>query len=626
MAPTPLRIALVSEHASPLAEVGSVDAGGQNIYVREVARRLAASGHSVDVFTRRDDATLDEVIGVEAGFRVIHVPVGPATTIPKEELLEHMPGFAAWMRGWMEGTRYDVAHANFFMSGLVTRDLAGWLDLPYVVTFHALGAVRTLHQRDGDRFPRDRAAMEQAVIDKAAAVVAECPQDEADLMRWYDVPRSKLVTIPCGVDIDLFRPVGKGLARARLGWDSGEWVVLHVGRMVPRKGVDTVIEAMAELRRRQIAGVRLVVVGGCSEDPSADEEVVRLARLADDVGVGDMVTFVGRVGHDRLPQFYGAADVFATTPWYEPFGITPLEAMASGLPVIGSNVGGVKFTVRDGETGYLVPPRDPVAVADALQELKEHPKVADALSANARRRVADLFTWSHVADSLGALYRRVVDRIPTADHGTQASITARSLSDLETVLNRSRDLDAAVLTAATCIIESLRDGGTLLVAGNGGSAAQAQHLAAELVGRFLVDDRAAMRAVALTSDTAVITAWANDFGFEDVFARQVQGLGRAGDVLVGLSTSGTSANVLSAFAMARRIGLRTVALTGGDGGPLAEVADVAIVVPTRSTQRIQEVHLCLIHSLSELVETGLSTTDRLDTPLPAAGAALWDTG
>lgn len=625
MSHSSLRIALVSEHASPLAEVGSVDAGGQNVYVREVAHHLAASGHQVDVFTRRDHDDLETVVDVEPGIRVVHVEAGPSRHIPKEELLAHMPAFAQWVREWIGGSRYDVAHANFFMSGLVTRDLGRWLGIPYVVTFHALGAVRTLHQKGADRFPADRVALEQAVIDEAAAVVAECPQDEADLVRWYDLPRDKLVTIPCGVDVDVFRPIGRSLARARRGWSPDEWVILHVGRMVPRKGVDTVVEAMAELRDRGVDDVRLVVVGGCSEDPSDDAEVQRLADLAHRLGVDGMITFEGRVAHERLPQFYGAADVFVTTPWYEPFGITPLEAMASGLPVIGSNVGGVKFTVRDGETGYLVPPKDAASVADALLELKDHPKVAEALSSNARRRVRDLFTWSGVAESLDALYQRVIDHDLSGDDRTQVSITARNLTDLEAVLARSRELDAAASRAARLVIDSLRSGGTLLVAGNGGSASQAQHLAAELMGRFMLGERPALRAVALTADVAVITAWANDVGFDDVFARQVDGLGRAGDVLVGLSTSGNSANVLAAFDAAKRKGMKTVALTGGDGGALADAADIAVVVPTRSTQRIQEIHLCLIHSLSELIEAGMATTERVDER-PAARTALGSVG
>lgn len=618
-----MRISLISEHASPLARTGSVDAGGQNVYVREVAGHLAAAGHTVDVFTRRDGPDLPEVVEVDPGLRVIHVTAGPPRPVPKEELTGHMPAFADWMLPYVEGGDYDLSHANFFMSGLVARDLKRRTGLPYVVTFHALGAVRSLHQGSRDRFPPDRVRMEQEVMDEAAAVVAECPQDEADLMRFYDVDRSRIVTVPCGVDTEVFRPVGRSLARARRGWSESEWIVLHIGRMVPRKGVDTVIEAVAETRARGLDDVTLVVVGGSSEDPHADEEVRRLMELAEGLGIAPHVRFTGRVDHDQLPQYYGAADVFVTTPWYEPFGITPLEAMACGLPVVGSNVGGIKYTVRDGETGFLVPPRDPRLVADRLEELHSLPWLASALADNARRRTEDLFTWEQVTDSMIELYQDVLDG---AGHGQGSATTplfARAVDELSGVLLRSADLDGPLLAAGTTIADCLRRGGKVLVAGNGGSAAQSQHLAAELMGRFLIEDRAALGVIALTADTAVMTAWANDVGFDEVFARQVEGLGRPGDVLLGLSTSGNSTNLVRAFETARGRGLGIVALLGGDGGALADQADVAVVVPSRNTQRVQEIHMLLIHLLSALVESAVAigTTPKEADPAPSVRAS-----
>ncbi|HEX2153984.1 MAG TPA: glycosyltransferase [Acidimicrobiia bacterium] len=607
-----MRIALISEHASPLAKMGSVDAGGQNVYVREVASSLAAAGHTIDVFTRRDAEDLSEIVEVEPGLRVVHVPAGPAEPIPKEELTEHMAAFAAWMRNRMDG--YDIAHANFFMSGMVARDLKRWLGLPFVVTFHALGAVRVIHQGDSDRFPGDRVKMEQSVMDEATAIIAECPQDEADLMRWYDVPRSRIVTIPCGVDTDVFRPVGRSLARARKGWDEDEWIILHVGRMVPRKGVDTVIEALAELRTRGVDNASLVIAGGSSDDPQDDEYVRGLMTLADELGVGDHVRFTGRVDHHLLPQLYGAADVFVTTPWYEPFGITPLEAMACGLPVVGSNVGGIKYTVRDGETGFLVPPRDAQAVADRLQELRTLPWLASTLSENARRRAEDLFTWQKVSDSLMELYEEIVDGVDRVPVASSTPVFGRALEELSGVLMRSGELDVPLMRAGRQIVSCLRNGGRVMVAGNGGSAAQSQHLAAELMGRFLIEGRPALGVVSLNTDTAVITAWANDVGFDDVFARQVEGLGREGDVLVGLSTSGNSANLVRAFDTARDLGITTISLLGGDGGAMVDASDIAIVVPSRNTQRIQEIHVVLIHILSALVESAMSMdADRAPT-------------
>ncbi len=165
--------------------------------------------------------------------------------------------------------------------------------------------------------------------------------------------------------------------------------------------------------------------------------------------------------------------------------------------------------------------------------------------------------------------------------------------------------EAAHLAAArSLIVDALRRGKKLLVFGNGGSAADAQHLAAELVGRFN-RERAPLPAVALTTDTSILTALANDYGYEEVFSRQVQALGSAGDVACGISTSGNSANVVKGLEAAKELGLRTVALTGAGGGPVAEAAEVAVRVPSRSTPRIQEAHATIIHIICEAAEAAL---------------------
>ncbi len=356
------RVALISEHASPLAVAGGIDSGGQNIYVGQVARQLAAAGYEVDVLTRRDAAELPRAVEVARGVRVVHVDAGPARPIPKEELLPHMAAFTEEAARLATGTRpYDLVHANFWMSGLVAAELRGRLGLPFVITFHALGRVRRLHQREADRFPEERTAIEERIVHEADHVIAECPQDEEDLVRLYNADPSRITIVPCGFDPTEIWPISKPLARIVLGLSPDEPILLQLGRMVPRKGVDTVISALARLRELSDLRPRLLVVGGESEepDPGRTPEIARLAEVARREGVEDQVVFVGRRDRDQLKYYYSAADLFVSTPWYEPFGITPLEAMACGTPVIGSNVGGIKFSVRDGETGYLVPPRDP---------------------------------------------------------------------------------------------------------------------------------------------------------------------------------------------------------------------------------------------------------------------------
>src|SRR5688572_13842353 len=325
----PLRVALVSEHASPLAVVGGVDAGGQNIYVAHLARCMAEAGHHVDVLTRRDAADLPARVDLRPGARVFHIPAGPPVPIRKEELLPHMDAFArASERLVRNSVPYDVVHANFFMSGLVARRLQLALGLPFVMTFHALGLVRREHQREADGFPPQRAQIERALMAQADAIIAECPQDRQDMVRLYGADPDKMTLLPCGFDPQEFSPLSRERARARLGLPRDEFLVLQLGRLVPRKGIDNVIEALALLPPQLRAHV--VVVGGDSPEPdeACTPEIGRLRRLAASLGVAERVRFTGHRQRADLRAWYAAADVFVTTPWYEPFGITPLEAMA----------------------------------------------------------------------------------------------------------------------------------------------------------------------------------------------------------------------------------------------------------------------------------------------------------
>ena len=403
-----MRIALISEHASPLAALGGVDAGGQNIYVAHVAQCLVDEGHTVDVFTRRDSDALAPVVHVKPGLRVLHIPAGPASFVPKEQLLPYMPEFAeACIRLCNAGLHYDVVHANFFMSGWVALQLKRKLGMPFVITFHALGLVRREHQREADAFPDERIQIERALVREADAIIAECPQDQQDLQRLYGAEAAKTTMVPCGFDPQEFAPMSRFEARRALGLDPDEFIVLQLGRLVPRKGIENVVRAMALLPRETLP--RLLVVGGESDDPDPriTPEIGRLQGIARELGVNDIVTFTGRRQRDQLRAYYCAANVFVTTPWYEPFGITPLEAMACATPVIGSAVGGIQYSVVDGLTGYLVPPHDPAALAEHLRYLQSHPALARALGLAGVRRAQMMFTWDRVASQLAAAYARV---------------------------------------------------------------------------------------------------------------------------------------------------------------------------------------------------------------------------
>ncbi|WP_205780599.1 glycosyltransferase family 4 protein [Mucilaginibacter limnophilus] len=404
------RIAFISEHASPLADLGGVDTGGQNVYVAQLAKHLAKLGYEVDVFTRREDALVPEVVEWVPGVRVVHVKAGPAEVVIKENILPYMREFKNNMIKFIvnEGIHYSLVHANFFMSALVAMGIKKELEIPFVVTFHALGHVRRIHQAEKDKFPEERLKIEEMAVQQADYIIAECPQDKEDLIEYYNAPEDKITIVPCGFSSNEFYPMDKEVARRVAGLPQGEHIILQLGRMVPRKGVDNVIAAMGKMKKAK-KPVKLVIVGGeCEElEEETCPEYARLLNIVRENNLIDSVIFAGRKNRQQLKYYYASSDVFITTPWYEPFGITPLEAMACGTPVIGANVGGIKYSVADGETGWLVPPKDPEALANKLNEVIDDGALLYKAGENALKRVNEHFTWANVASQIDSLYKQL---------------------------------------------------------------------------------------------------------------------------------------------------------------------------------------------------------------------------
>jgi glycosyltransferase involved in cell wall biosynthesis len=446
----PRRIALISDHASPLAAPGSIDCGGQNVYVAHLARELALDGHLVDVFTRRDAIGQKQLVRWHDGVRVVNVPAGPAHYVPKEQMLPYVEAFARFATRFArhQPAPYDIVHANFFMSGMVAQHLKQVLGIPFVITFHALGQVRRLAQGAADAFPPARVRIEGTLMQQAGRIIAECSQDRQDMERLYGASPARIAVAPCGFDPGELWPVEKEAACKLLGLAPERFTVLQLGRIVPRKGVDTVIEATALLRTRHGIDAQLLIVGGdlgrdlsgklsgslsstvsssVSNSNSArghgrdGPELARLRTLADQLGIARHVHFLGQKPRAELRHYYGAADAFVTTPWYEPFGITPVEAMACARPVIGSEVGGIKSTVVDGSTGFLVPSRDPQAVADRLATLQRNPALARTMGEAGLRRAGLHYTWRTVARQVAAVYAAVLAEAsnPVTIHMTQ---------------------------------------------------------------------------------------------------------------------------------------------------------------------------------------------------------------
>jgi glycosyltransferase involved in cell wall biosynthesis len=398
---TGLRVDLVSEHASPLATLGGADAGGQNVHVAALAAELAAQGCEVTVLTRADAPDLPRRATLASGVAVEHVAAGPLRAVPKDELFEHMPAFAEHLHRRWRTARPSVVHAHFWMSGWAAdRAAVGLADPPPLVqTFHALGLVKRRHQGTADTSPAVREGVEAALVSRADHIIATCTDELAELAALGAEP-ARVSVIPCGVDTRLFRPQGPSAPRP----EHGPHRLVVVSRLVPRKGIGEVIEALPLL-----PGTELVVAGG---PPAAgldtDPEAVRLRELSRARGVEDRVRLLGSVTRAEVPALLRSADVAVCVPWYEPFGIVPLEAMACGIPVVGSAVGGLLDTVAHRRTGLLVPPRDPEALAAAIRHLLDNPSLRLHLGAEAAAQVREHYTWPQVAWATLRVYERLV--------------------------------------------------------------------------------------------------------------------------------------------------------------------------------------------------------------------------
>ena len=396
-----MRIAMVSEHASPLAVLGGVDAGGQNVHVASLAAALGRLGDHVVVHTRRDDPDLPRRVALAAGVEVDHVDGGPPTQVPKDALLPHMAAFAEELREQWLAEPPDVVHAHFWMSGLAALDAAAGLGIPVVHTFHALGTVKRRHQGAKDTSPAARGRIERRVARTVDRIVATCSDEVFELLRM-GADRHRISVVPCGVDLDRFDvdPAGVGGRAEPGGAEARPHRLVAACRLVERKGIADAIRALPD-----VPGAELHVAGGPEADAlGADPEAQRLRALAEELGVGERLVLRGRIGRDAMPALLRSADAVVSVPWYEPFGIVPLEAMACGVPVVASAVGGQIDSVVHGVTGVHVPPRDPTALAGALNALLADPRRRAELGRAGRRRARRRYGFDRVAAATREVY------------------------------------------------------------------------------------------------------------------------------------------------------------------------------------------------------------------------------
>lgn len=385
--PTTIRhVALVSEHADPYASLGGPDAGGQNVYVAGLARELARRDIEVIVYTRRQTTDHPARVPFAENVTVEYVEAGPCNSIPRDCLLPYMPTFGSALHSRWAVNRPDIVHAHYWMSGLACLEGVRALRIPYAQTFHALGSVKQRLLKDQDTSPKERVPTEILLSRVADAVIATSAAEVSELTQMHALGR-RISVVPCGVDIESFSPHGSAAEKR-----PHRKRIVVVGRLVRRKGVDEVVRAL-----KRLATAELVIAGGSgNSDPDAD----RIRALARAEGVADRVELRGPLSHTQIPRLLRSADLVVCFPWYEPFGIVAIEAMACGRPVLAADVGGLSETLMSGITGILVPPRDWQKLATAAAAFLEDEDMCARIAKAARQRAVNVYDWRHVVDQM----------------------------------------------------------------------------------------------------------------------------------------------------------------------------------------------------------------------------------
>ena len=397
-----MRIALLTMHSCPLGPAGERDTGGMNIYVTELARQLEARDYCVDLFTRYHTPRDPEIVRLGPKTRVIHITAGSPGE-KKETLSAHVGQFVRGVEGFAhrEELTYSLVHSHYWLSGQAGLELSASWSIPHMVSFHTLAEMKNEAFADNTEIP-ERAPMEARIAGSADRIIAWTEHEATSLVEKYGAPAERIAVAPIGVDLERFSPGDPLRARDRLGIDPGAEVILYVGRLDAIKGSRVLLGAVARLRDRP--GLRVIIVGG----DQADGDGASLRELAGELGLNGQLVFAGSILHEELPWYYNAASVQVIPSYYESFSMVTAEALASGTPVIASDVGGPATLVQHGVTGYLVPPADEAALAERIAEVLDDPTLRRRFSEAAPATVSHL-AWKSVADRVVGVYASALE-------------------------------------------------------------------------------------------------------------------------------------------------------------------------------------------------------------------------
>lgn len=397
-----LKIAMLSAHSCPVGKLGAKDTGGMSVCVLELARELGKCGHLVDIYTRAHDPKDKQIIELGHNVRLIHLKAGRNGEMHKLAVYPHLPDFAGKLENFRKRNRlkYDLVYSHYWLSAWVGRFLQGWWDVPHIVMFHTLGAIKNAIGI-GEAEPELRIETERYLVKNCHRIIAATGKEKEGLILHYGALPETISVIPCGVNLELFQPVDKEAARQQLGF-NGNKNILFVGRLEPLKGIDRLLMAMTYLENR--GGTRLLVIGG---DGNSQHEIERLQRLSRELHIQDSVIFLGLIKQEKLPLYYSAADVCVVPSYYESFGLVALESLACGTPVVATDVGSARSVIRQAETGYVVTDSSPHRLAQKISLLLSKPE-ADAESIGLMRASVAGFSWSGIAEMMVKEYRKVL--------------------------------------------------------------------------------------------------------------------------------------------------------------------------------------------------------------------------
>lgn len=403
-------IALISVHGDPAIEIGKEEAGGQNVYVRQVGEALAKQGWQVDMFTRLSSSNQATIVEHTPGCRTIRLTAGPTAFVPRQEIFEYCGEFLTQLLKFQEqsGIHYSIVHTNYWLSAWVGMEWKKRQSLIQVHTYHSLGAVKYESVETIPKIAATRLDIEKAVLETAERIVATSPQEQ-EHMRTLVSSKGDIDIIPCGTDIDRFGKINRQEARQKLGLSPENKIIFYVGRFDQRKGIETLVRAVGSSQLRGDANLKLIIGGGSRPGEKDGMERDRIEGIVAELELQTITTFPGRIADELLPAYYAAADVCVVPSHYEPFGLVAIEAMASATPVVASDVGGLQFTVVSEETGLLAPPKDAGAFAAAIDRILSDHDWKNQLGLGARARVENMFSWNGVAHQLSQLYESLLE-------------------------------------------------------------------------------------------------------------------------------------------------------------------------------------------------------------------------